>query len=512
MRRALSLVPLFLFSLAAADRPITITIVHSNDLHAHVQPTAIRGVKYGGYARLATLIRETRKQDKNVVLLNGGDVFQGTMYFNVYEGLADLAFMNAVGYDASCVGNHEFDRGPATLATFCSLAQFPILSANLDVTTEPALTKWVFPSTVLKVGGEKVGIVGCTTPDLPTISSIGPNVKMKDLRDSVQSEVDQLTKEGVNKIIVLSHTGYAEEKQLASQLHDVDVLVGGHSHTPLGTPDIPGWRKADGPYPTHVNDSKGHDVLVVQSYEWGKVLGKLKLDFDSAGHVTKVEEAAPIVVDEKIPEDLQVKELMAAFEKPILAKQNERVGETFVAVPKEALPSGESLMANVIADAMLEGTKKQGSVVAFVNSGGVRSSLEKGPITYGNAISVQPFNNTLTLLELTGSELLAALNQGVGTGGELNPSGGSSYHIDKSQPKGSQVSNVVISGSPLDPSKTYVVTFLTFTSNGGDAHEVLKAAKGVRRDTGLLDIDTLLDYLKAHSPIEPKAENRIVKQ
>jgi len=510
MRRLPSLLALLLASAVSfADRPIRITILHSNDLHAHDEPFLIRKVSYGGYAREATIVRQIRAAEKNVLLLNAGDVFQGTLYFNEYEGLADLAFMNEIGYDAMAVGNHEFDRGPSLLGAFAGMAKFPVLSANLNVDAEPALRGKILPSTVLTVGGEKVGVVGCTTPTVTNISSPGPTVTLKDLQTSVQAEVDGLKKRGVNKIIVLSHIGYAEDQALAHSLHDVALIVGGHSHTPLGTPDLPGWRKSEGPYPTFVKDAQGKDMLIVQAYEWGKVFGRITLDFDSEGHIANVIQAAPIVLDEKVPEDLQTKELMAAFEKPISGLKNQAVGEATIAIPKETNGTGESLMGDIIADAMLDATSKAGAVAAFVNSGGVRGGLEAGKITYGEAIAIQPFGNTLQLLDLSGAELKAAIEEGVGTGGELYPSKGTRYKIDRSRPKGAQVIDLSVAGQPVDPAKTYRFTFLNFTANGGDAHDVLKNAKGARTDTGLIDLDALLDYVKRNSPLTPKTEARI---
>src|SRR5580658_2905912 len=147
MRRWLVVLTWFFVPLALADKPITITLLHSNDLHAHIEPTRIKGQPYGGYARQATIIKRARASEPNVMLLSGGDTFQGTLFFNTYEGLADLAFMNEVHYDAMAVGNHEFDRGPKPLGTFASLAAFPVLSANLDVTGEPALNGIIKDST-----------------------------------------------------------------------------------------------------------------------------------------------------------------------------------------------------------------------------------------------------------------------------------------------------------------------------------------------------------------------------
>ena len=507
MRRLFALLLMLVTALTWGDKPITITLIHSNDLHAHIEPTTIRGKTYGGYARQATLIKRFRQTEPNVLLLSAGDTFQGTLYFNTYEGLADLAFMNAVGYDAMAVGNHEFDRGPKPLGTFASLANFPVLSANLDVSGEPALTGKISPSAVVTVGGERIGIVGATTPTVTNISSPGPTVKLKDLHDSVQAAVDDLTDRGINKIILLTHIGYAEDQALVKTLHDVGVVVGGHSHTPLGTPDLPGWPKSQGPYPTVVTDSQNVKVPILQCWEWGKVFGHITLNFDGNGHLLRWRTAGPIVVDDSIPEDPLVASMIAAFRKPIEALQTQAIGQAATALPKEG--SGDSPMGDVIADGMLEATAKAGSVAAFVNSGGVRGGLEPGKITYGNAISIEPFGNTLVTLELSGAELQAALDEGVGTGGQLIPSGGTSYTINKTATPGSRISNLVVAGQPLDPAKTYRVTFLNFTANGGDAHLVLKNAKGARTDTGLIDLDAFIDTIKRHSPLSPPAAGRI---
>ncbi|RYG26658.1 multifunctional 2',3'-cyclic-nucleotide 2'-phosphodiesterase/5'-nucleotidase/3'-nucleotidase, partial [bacterium] len=164
---------------------------------------------------------------------------------------------------------------------------------------------------------------------------------------------------------------------------------------------------------------------------------------------------------------------------------------------------GESLIANIMADGMLAATKQMGSVAAFINQGGVRAGLEAGKITYGQAIAVMPFNNTLTVLDVTGAELLAAIKQGLGTGGQLTPSAGTSYRAT-----GGDV-QVTIAGQPLDPAKTYRITLLGFTANGGDSLFAFRDAKGRRIDTGLVDIDAFVEYLKANSPLNPKPEGRV---
>lgn len=487
-----------------------LTVLHTNDLHAHLEPVKIRGKEYGGYARQATLIKRFRQSDKNVLLLNGGDTFQGTLYFNVFEGLADAVFMNSVGYDAMAVGNHEFDRGPAVFAEFCKWANFPVLAANLELKNEPALASQVEPYTILTVGGEQIGIVGAVTPDLPDISAIGPNVKMKEIYESVDDAVKAIEGRGVNKIVLVSHCGYSLEKSIGERVKGIDVVVGGHSHSmlaPSGMPLPEGFPGPLGDYPTVVKRSDGSTCLVLQAWEWGKVLGRIKLEFDSSGRVKSWKDAQPVLVDDSIPENEEIAAMIAAFRKPIAAAMSEKISSTTKGLPRDGT------MQEVIADAMLVATKSSGSVAAFINVGGVRAAVEAGDITLGKANEVQPFRNTLMLLDLTGQQLKDALETPYSgqdpSGGVLWPSSGTSYSVDMSRPAGSRVFDVVIGGAPLDLAKTYRLTFNNFTAGGGDAHTVLKGATGYRYDTGLLDIDALVDYLKSKRPFDHVRENRI---
>lgn len=512
MRRLFSWLALGLSALAAAQAPITITVLHTNDLHARVEPAMIQRRPYGGYARQATLIKRFRASDPNPVLLNGGDTFQGTLYFNVYEGLAEAAFMNMVGYQAMAVGNHEFDRGPKTLAEFAKVVKFPLLAANLDVSAEPELRDLIKASTIIEVGGQKVGVVGAITPDTPSISSPGPNVKFLDLHTTVQRAVDDLKAQGINKIMLVSHVGLSGERRMAREIRGLDVIVGGHSHSLLGNDDFPtGFPGPSGKYPMVENNADG-PCLVLSSWEWGKVFGRVKVDFDAQGKVLKWNDASPVLVDDSIPEDPNVAALIAALKKPIANLSNEVIGSTPTGLGK-AHDGGrgfESTMGNVITDAMLEATKGQGSVAAFTNQGGIRSAIDPGDITFGGAITVVPFSNTLVIMELTGAEIKAALEHGADrTGGLLHPSIMSGYDLNMSKPVGERVSNVRIGGEPLDLNKIYKVTINSFTASGGDGHEVLKNAKGARVDTGFVDIDVLVAYFKKHSPVERKLEGRI---
>jgi 5'-nucleotidase len=422
--------------------------------------------------------------------------------------------MNYIGFDAMAAGNHEFDRGPKVFAEFLRLATFPALAANVDVSDDPDLKHLLKPSAILEIGGEKVGVVGAITPDLPTISSPGPHLRMKPYFESLQSEVDALATQGINKIILVSHSGYELEKEVASKVRGIDVIVGGHSHTPLGEQPSPNLPAGQGSYPTVQKDPNGDTVLVLQAYQWGMVLGNIRVDFDAAGRVVGWSDTPPIALDAGFPDDPVMAAMIAAYRKPIEALANEVIGNSESGIPRGAFAE-ESPMGNMIADSQLAYCKSMGAVAAFMNNGGIRASLEAGEITYGAAIAVQPFNNTLIVMELTGEQIKQVLEWGVrelpeGTGGLIHVSHGSSYVADKSRPVGDRVVEIRIAGEALDPSRTYRIVVNSFLAAGGDAHEVLKNATGERIDTGFLDIDAFVDYLKANTPVTAKREGRIV--
>ncbi|MBE0557497.1 MAG: metallophosphoesterase, partial [Proteobacteria bacterium] len=265
-------------------QPLTLTIAHVNDTHSHLEPSdnewetfVIDGVdtsvKIGGVTRLKTALDELRGSRENVLFLHAGDAVQGTLYFNVFQGDADIDFLNYLGVDAMTFGNHEFDKGAAMAGRFVARASFPILSANIDVSREPSLAGKVAPYLIKQYGSERVGIIGVTTVDTAVTSSPGDTVSFNDVTKSVAEAVISLAAIGINKIIVLSHIGYDEDVKLANAVAGIDVVVGGHSHTLLGDPAqfAPlGITSVDeilkGRYPTVVKGPENETALVVQGW------------------------------------------------------------------------------------------------------------------------------------------------------------------------------------------------------------------------------------------------------
>ncbi len=491
---------LCLFAGAHAD--FTLTVLHTNDLHAHIEPSEVGRSTFGGYAKHATLIKRSRTEDPNTILLNGGDTFQGTLYFTQYTGMADLSLMNVVGYDGMAVGNHEFDLGPDPLAQFAKHATFPVLSANLDVSANRDLSTSIKPHAIKVIGGQKIGLIGATTPDLPSISSPGPTVKLLALVPAIEKSIQALRSEGVNKIILLSHLGYDLEKEVARTCSGLDVIVGGHSHSYLGqATGISGFASPHGPYPTVV-ESRESKVLLVSAWEWGKVLGRIKVLFDDDGKVESWSDAVPILVENSIPDDPTVASLVAALSRPIESLRKTVVATTPYALTRENSRIGNSNLGNLICDSMLDATQGSGTKLALMNNGGIRSNISQGPITFNEIIEVSPFGNTLVVLDLTGEELIKTLETGAARWGEdgrgvgIHVSRWAEVKYDVKRPPGKRVVSAKLNGEPIEKNRTYRVVVNSFMATGGDDFVTLRDAKGYRIDTGSLDRDAMIEFLK----------------
>ncbi len=293
--------------MAVAD--YTLTVLHTNDFHARFEPISkydsgcgeednAEGKCFGGSARLVTAITEARARSENSILVDGGDQFQGTLFYTYYKGKLAAEMMNKMGYTAMTVGNHEFDDGPEVLRGFVDAVNFPILMSNADISGEALLRDVIQKSVVIEQAGEKIGLIGLTPEDTDELASPGPNVIFSDPSEAVQIEVDRLTAMGVNKIIVLSHSGYLVDQRVAANTTGVDVIVGGHSNTLLSNTN----DRAEGAYPTMVGDT-----AIVQAYAYGKFLGELNVTFDDDGRIVEAV-GEPLIMDGSVGEDGATKE------------------------------------------------------------------------------------------------------------------------------------------------------------------------------------------------------------
>ncbi|MFD1341364.1 bifunctional metallophosphatase/5'-nucleotidase [Litorisediminicola beolgyonensis] len=498
----------------AAQAETTITILHTNDFHARFEPINkydsscpaednAAGECFGGTARLVTAIEEARARAENPILVDGGDQFQGTLFYTYYKGKLAAEMMNKLGYDAMTVGNHEFDDGPEVLRGFVDAVEFPILMSNADLSGEAQLKDVIQKSTVIEKAGVKIGLIGLTPQDTDELASPGPNVIFTDPVEAVQAEVDKLTEEGVTTIIVLSHSGYGVDQRVAEETTGVDVIVGGHTNTLLGD-----MERAEGPYPTMVGDT-----AIVQAYAYGKYLGELTVTLDDAGVITEAK-GQPLLIDAAVAEDEGTVARIKEAAEPLDEIRNKVVAETTEAISgeRDQCRAQECAMGSLIADAMLARVADQGIQVAIQNGGGIRSSIDAGEVTMGEVLTVLPFQNTLSTFQVTGAVLLEALENGASQieegAGRFAQVAGLTYTIDTAAEPGSRVSEVMVNGEPLDPEATYGVVSNNYVRNGGDGYKMFVDAENAY-DYGPDLADVTAEYLAEQGPFTPYTDGRI---
>ena len=499
--------------MAAAEYKIT--ILHTNDFHARFEPISkydsgcsaednTAGECFGGSARLVTAVEAARARAGNVLLLDGGDQFQGTLFYTYYKGKAAAEMMNKMGYDAMTVGNHEFDDGPEGLKGFTEAVDFPILMSNADLSGEPILSGAIEKSVIIEKDGEKIGLIGLTPQNTDELASPGPNIIFTDPADAVAAEVERMKVNGINKIIVLSHSGLNVDMAVAEANPDVDIIVGGHDNSLLSN-TIEG---AKGPYPVMVGNT-----AIVQAYAYGKFLGELNVTFDDDGNIVEAS-GEPILLDGGVAEDTITKDRVAELALPLDEIRTMVVAETSEAIDgsRDNCRAVECPMGNLVADAMLDRVKDQGIEVAITNGGGLRASIDAGEVTMGEVLTVLPFQNTLSTFQVTGATLLAALENGVSQvadgGGRFPQVAGLTFTFSASAEPGSRVSDVMVGGAPLDPAKVYGVVSNNFVRNGGDGYAMFRDAMNAY-DFGPDLADVTAEYLAANAPYTPYTDGRI---
>ncbi|MFC4410580.1 5'-nucleotidase C-terminal domain-containing protein [Chungangia koreensis] len=510
-------------------------VMHTNDTHAKADMGPKR----------ATAVKELRSEHKNNLLVDAGDVFSGTLYFNEFQGAADLQMMNYMGYDAMTFGNHEFDLGSSeeghkALASFVKNAKFPMLSANLDFSKDELFiglqnnrytsdySNGIYDGIVVDVNGEEVGIFGLTTEETPTISSTG-EVQFANYVEKAKEAVAAFEARGVDKIIALTHLGYNDslnfdnDLELAKKVEGIDIIVGGHTHSELKDPVVS--NEFDAP------------TIIVQAGTQSKYLGTLNAVFNEDGVVTSF--GGELVKVGDFEADAKAEEILAPYKKKVDELMNQSTGvSTEVALDggrdsnnegNSSVRHNETNLGNLITDGMLATAKtiNDKTTIAMQNGGGIRASIDEGDITVGEVMTVLPFGNALAIMELKGSEIKAALEHSVSadlrddktglkeSGAFLHVSG-LKFEYDSSKPAGERVTKVEVSEGDkfvaLDDAKTYFVATNTFTAAGGDGYDMFgKAyADGRVSEPGNVDYQMFIDYLNVLDKVAPAVEGRIV--
>jgi 2',3'-cyclic-nucleotide 2'-phosphodiesterase (5'-nucleotidase family) len=485
---------------ATPTGPATLTILHTNDVHGHLE----------NMPRLATAIKQARQEagEGNSLLLDAGDAFAGSVYFKTYQGQAGLWFFNYLDYDAMCLGNHDFDGGLETLTSFVQGAGFKIISANVAFPPGNALNKMMVPWIIVERNSERYGIFGLLTEETRDILTPGVDITITDPTAAARDAVAALEKAGINKIIALTHLGWNTDLKLAAAVSDIDVIVGGHSHT---LPEV---------YPTEI-DNHGAPVLVVQAGEYARNLGRLNVSFDSAGVITGWDGSKLVPIDDKVPEDAAAAAKLAEYQAPIEKMMNTVVGKTMVNLDgaRADVRTRETNLGDLQADSMLAKAVRESAVIAITTGGGIRDSIPAGEVTLGQIRTVLPFDNYLVVFNLTGKQIIAALENGVSqvedVQGRFPQVTGLRFTWDPQAKPGSRIVSAEVKKpagyEPLDPSAVYRVVTTNYLYRGGDGYTMF--AQGTDYiNLGYIDYETLAEYITVHSPVNPGTEGRISRK
>lgn len=511
-----------LLAAASADSTFSLTVLHSNDSHAHVENAPER----------AALVKKLKSEYPANVLLDAGDVFSGTLYFNEFEGEIDMKIMNYLGYDAMTLGNHEFDLGRSenghrSLAGMLKAAEFPIVSANVDfskdavfdgmqakeVSSDPENGK-IYNGIIKEVNGEKIGIFGLTTEETVAISSPA-DVTFTNYITEAKQAVDAFEQAGVNKIIALTHIGFDDNKaidndqELAKAVPEIDIIVGGHTHSKLPEP--------------YVMNGDADPTIIVQANEYNKFLGQLDVEFDEKGVITNFSGKLHEVGGDNAERDEQAAEILAPYTKKVEERMQSPVGavsHVFLNGLRNlgGVRASETNLGNLITDGMLAKAKEidPDVTIAFQNGGGIRASIDKGEVTYGEVLTVLPFGNPLAIIELSGAELKSTFEHSVKeypkeSGGFLHIAG-MKLLFDPSKPVGSRVVSLTIDGKEIADNAVYKAATNVFTARGGDGFEALGKAyeEGRASEPGFSDWENFADHLKSLKMIDAGIEGRIM--
>lgn len=478
-----------------------LTILHWNDFHAQNVPMKISrktasgsDTTYfvGGTAALLGYIDSLRRAHSDVAVLNAGDDFQGTPISSITCGRSQIELMNIIKPDAVTLGNHEFDYGIDSLRVNIARAQYPIVCANVfDSTTTTTL---VPAYSVHSVGKVKLGVIGLTPPDLELLT-IKHNLKglsLIDLDHALESAITALrTQHQPDLIVVVSHMGFDKDTLLARRRSDIDVIVGGHSHTALFQP------------------ARKNRTIIVQAGSRGQYLGKLDLTVDLRGDsvLSYTGELIETRIDAVRPNPVAAMKVQE-LESLVDATLNEVIGTLLTPWDRKAGKKEESNLGNWECDVVRETTKAD---IAFLNSAGIRKNLDAGPITVRDIWEINPFGNTLVTFTVRGDTLRRMMEWQAGIPSrEFLQVSGLRYVYDSSKPVGRQLASIEVNGKSVTDTALYRIATNNYVASHLPEFFGISQNSVDLTDTGIIDRDAFITYIRKHKIISSSVQGRIV--
>jgi 5'-nucleotidase / UDP-sugar diphosphatase len=500
--------------------PLKLTVLHTNDHHGRFWPNS--DGEYGLAAR-KTLIDKLRAEVKasggELLLLDGGDINTGVPESDLQDAEPDFKGMNLIGYDAAAIGNHEFDKPPIVLAKQIAWSRFPLLSANIyDKTTGRRAYE---PYRIFERGGYRIAVMGLTTDDTSKMVLPGNVVNLEFRKPAAEAAllVPELRKQA-DMVIAATHMGHysdgksgvnaAGDVEMARAVKGLDLIVGGHSQNPVcmkaENQRNDAYKPGDACAPDRQNGA-----WIVQAHEWGKYVGRADFTIDGSGKVDlvkyqllpvnlkqRVSGQPPKLYGEAITEDAAVRDFLKPFQDKGQVGLSVPVGETVGVFDgdRARVRAQPTNLGVLIARSMLERT---GADLAIMNAGGVRDSLPEGKVTYRDVLKVQPFANQISLVRLSGAELLKYLEATA----KMTPGSGAFPQTAGVQMviEGGVLKDAKVNNQPIDARREYRLALNNFTAGGGDGYPKVSDHPG-HINTGFNDADVMRAFIAARSPVK----------
>lgn len=516
------LLGILLSPFSATAAPVQFVILHTSDIHGHMvpqpDPTAASEPKplIGGYAALATIIRNERLAALNsggiAIVTDSGDTFQGTPVVDETRGLCMIDAMNHIRTLTATIGNHDFDYGVAGLASAAAMARFPLLGCNVFSSKTGRLLPFLKPYIRFKFKGIEIAFIGVISPDTARIS-LAENVAGVEFRDPkpiLSDLIPRLRSQGADYIVLLTHTGFDEDRKLADAVPDIDLIIGGHSHTSMTEPAY----------------SEKLLVPIIHDAYDNRAVGKITLSV-APGREPVISYEPISMYIASYSEDPETKKIIRGYQDRVDVKMSVVIGTSSVDMTRGII-GGDSPEGSFISDAM---RFVSGADFAVTNIGGVRYPIWKGPITKNDLFMLQPFMNFVDVIRMTGAEVTDLMERSLsvpfspindadnqfakenfklrakgmkrefqGEYGYLIPSN-LKITYDPHRPAMERIVAITDDrGNPLDPKRHYKVAFNSYMSTGGDGYTYLKAMK--RKATGVLVRDAIERYIMSKKGIK----------
>lgn len=483
---------LALITIVVAYSESKLIILHTNDTHSQIEPN---DKNLGGVIRRKALIDSVKSQHCHVLVVDAGDAVQGTTYFNLYYGEAEQRVMNELGYDLRIVGNHEFDNGIDGVKLMLREAKATFISTNY-LFEDSMLRARFAPYKIYTFEEKTVGFIALNIRPQGLISKVNyDGVIYQDAFLTANNVAKQLKEQkGVDIVVAITHLGHSDDIRLAEMSSDIDIIIGGHSHTLIDAND------KNSTLPHKVNNINGRPVIVAQADKAGRYVGEVVVDFEANEISSKV-----IKVDSRLDNRGEVEALNEIIS-PYKHGVEMLMSEPVVSIAMD-MKNDEPQLQNLVCDMIYSQAKKlyDGEIdLAISNKGGIRCDLTQGIVSVGDIMSMLPFNNRIVVVEIKGSDLLSAFDVMAQRGGDC-VSAGVEAIIDS---KTKKCISVKINDKEIEPEQPYILATIDYLANGGDYMTSL--TNGLKIVTGgNVLYDEMIDFMKSQDKMCISEETRM---